>query len=98
MMAKKWIARVRDLAERQETWRKEYITTNFKIFRAEVKKNRREVNRLARQQDKDHADIGQALYEHAAILERLMECRDHIIPHRHDAEIIDYIATGKRER
>lgn len=44
----------------------------------------------------EYNEAQKALYEVADILERLMECRDHIIPHRHDAEIIDYIATGAR--
>lgn len=36
------------------------------------------------------------LYEVADIIERLMGCRNHMIPHKHDAEIIDYIVTGKK--
>lgn len=37
-----------------------------------------------------------ALYEVADILKRLIECRNHMIPHKRDAEIIDYIVTGKK--
>lgn len=46
----------------------------------------------------EYNEAQKILYEVADILERLMECRVHIIPHKHDAEIIDYILTGKRER
>ena len=53
---------------------------------------------LAHDGDKfiEYNEAHKALYEVADILERLMECRDHIIPHKSDTEIIDYIATGKR--
>ena len=44
----------------------------------------------------EYNEAQKILYEVADILERLMECRVHIIPHRHDAEIIDYIVTGAR--
>lgn len=44
----------------------------------------------------EYNEAQKILYEVADILERLMECRVHIIPHKHDAEIIDYIVTGAR--
>lgn len=44
----------------------------------------------------EYNEAQKVLYEVTDILERLMECRVHIIPHKHDAEIIDYILTGKK--
>ena len=44
----------------------------------------------------EYNEAQKALYEVADILERLVECKVHIIPHKHDAEIIDYIAKGAR--
>ncbi len=44
----------------------------------------------------EYNEAQKALYEVADILERLIECRCHIIPHKRDAEIIDYIVTGVR--
>ena len=44
----------------------------------------------------DEGDISKALYDYAAVMERLLECRNHMIPHKRDTEIIDYILTGKK--
>lgn len=107
MMAKKWIERVRDIAHRYKCWREYNDEMNMR--KLERKKKSEERKRLSfeigRINDKikllqtvmsEHEDISKALYEYAGILERLMECRSHMIPHRRDAEIIDYIVTGKK--
>lgn len=46
----------------------------------------------------DEVDISKVLDEYAGILERLAECRKHIIPHKRDTDILDYILTGKMEQ
>lgn len=45
----------------------------------------------------EYDEAQKTLYEVADIVERLMECRKHMIPHKRDTEIIDYILTGKKE-
>lgn len=52
--------------------------------------------RLVETQMKENEDSAKALEEYATIMERLIECRNHMIPHRHDTEIIDYILTGEK--
>ena len=101
------VARVRELALRYECQSKQHDTMKIESAQREsewyfshgseekskVKKREVELWNIIKS---DHEDIAKALYECAGILERLMECRNHIIPHRHDAEIIDYIVTGKK--
>lgn len=52
--------------------------------------------KLLQTEMREHEDISRALYEHAVMLERLAECRAHMVPHKHDTEIIDYIVKGKK--
>lgn len=104
---KEWIERVLDLAHRYKCWRGYNDEANMR----KLERDRNEAKykgfpvatgmldmqiKLLQTEMSEHEDISRALYEHAAILERLAECRDHIIPHKHDAEIIDYIETGKK--
>ena len=105
MISKKWIARIRELAIRYKCQSKHHDTMKIESaqresewyfshwFEKKSKAKKHEVE-LWNRIKSDHEDISKALNEYAGVMERLMECRDHIIPHKHDAEIIDYIVTG----
>lgn len=105
MMTKEWIARVRDLAHIYKCWRGYNDEANMRKLEREKKSEERmslsfaigRINdkiKLLKTVMREHEDISMALYDYASILERLVECRTRMIPHKHDAEIIDYIAIG----
>ena len=107
MTSAEWIERVRDLAHRYKCWREYNDEMNMRKLVREKKAEERKdflfaigrINdkiKLLQTEMSEHEDISKALYEYAGVMERLAECRAHMIPHRHDAEIIDYIATGAR--
>ena len=104
---KEWIERVRYLAHRYKCWRKfndememrkllrekeaeEHKSLSFAIGGIDMKV------KLLQTVMSEHEDISMALYDYAAMMERLAECRAHIVPHKRDMEIIDYIVTGAR--
>ena len=106
MVTKKWIARVRDLAHRYKCWREYNDEMGMrKLVREKKAEGRKSFSfatggidmkiKILRTEMSEHEDMSKALYDYAGILERLAECRAHMIPHRDDREIIDYIATGK---
>ena len=107
MIPKKWIARIRELAHSYKCWREYNDEMNMrKLVREKKAEKRQDFSfaigvidmkiKLLQTMMSEHEDISKALYEYAGILERLAECRNHMIPHKRDAEIIDYIATGKK--
>lgn len=107
MTSAEWIERVRDLAHRYKCWREFHDEMNMrKLVRERKSEERKSFSfaiggidmkiKLLQTVMSEHEDMSKALYDYAAIMERLAECRAHMIPHRHDSEIIDYIATGKR--
>ncbi len=109
MTSAEWIERVRDLAHRYKCWREYNDEMNMrKLVREKKSEERKSLSfaiggindkiKLLKTVMSEHEDISKALYEYAGVMERLAECRAHMIPHRHDTEIIDYIVTGKRER
>ena len=104
-MLKEWIVRVRDLAHRYKCWR-EY-NDEMEMRKLEGDRNDAKYKgypvttglldmqiKLLQTEMSEHEDISKALYDYAAIIERLIECRTHMIPHKRDTEIIDYILTG----
>lgn len=107
MTNREWISRIRELAIRYECQSKHHDTMKIESaqresewyfshgFEKKSNAKKHEVE-LWNSIKSDHKDISKALYEYAGILERLMECRNHMIPHKRDTEIIDYIATGAR--
>lgn len=107
MTSAEWIARVRDLAHSYKCWCEYNDKMNMQeLVRAKKAEERKSLSfaiggivmkiKLLQTVMSEHEDISKALYEYAGISERLMECRVHMIPHKHDAEIIDYIVTGKK--
>ena len=107
MITREWIERVRDLAHRYKCWREYNDEMNMRKLEREKKSEERKslsfaigrINdkiKLLKTVMREHEDISRALYDYASIMERLVECRTRMIPHKHDAEIIDYIVTGAR--
>jgi len=108
MITREWIERVQDLAHRYKCWRGYNDEANMRKLEREKKSEERKslsfaigrINdeiKLLKTVMSEHEDISKALYDYAAIMERLIECRSHMIPHRRDTEIVDYIMTGERK-
>lgn len=107
MLSKVWIARVRELALKYEWQSKNpdemkiesaqkeselYFRHGF-YHKSKIKEHEAELLKAIKSEQED---ISKALYEYAGVIERLAECRAHMVPHKHDTEIIDYIVTGAR--
>ena len=104
---KEWIERVRDLAHSYKCWRGYNDEVEIRKLEGEKKSEERKrlsfaigrINdeiKLLKTVMREHEDISRALYDYASILERLVECRTRMIPHKRDTEIIDYIVKGAR--
>ena len=102
------IKRIRDLAHRYKCWREYNDEMNMRKLVSERKSEERKSFpfaiggidmkiKLLQTEMSEHEDISKSLYDYAAMLERLKECRYHMIPHKHDTEIIDYILTGVKK-
>ena len=104
---REWIERVRDLANRYECAYKNVNVPDMRRLLNEKKKEEKKSFSfsIGRIKDKirlletvmnENKDSAEALKDYANMMERLIECRSHMIPHRCDTEIVDYIMTGKR--
>ena len=108
MITREWIKRVRDLAHMYKCWHEYNDEMNMREL---VRKKKAEEHKslsfaiggiimkikLLQTVMSEHEDTSKSLYDYAAMLERLKECRYHMIPHKHDTEIIDYILTGVKK-
>lgn len=104
---KEWIERVQDLAHSYKCWRGYNYEAEMRKLEREKKSEEQKSLSLAigringkikilKMMMREHEDISRALYDYASILERLVECRTRMIPHKRDTEIIEYIVTGAR--
>lgn len=103
---REWIDRVRCLANRYEC---AYKNVNVPDMRRLLDEKKNEEKKsfsfsIGRIKDKirlletvmnENKDSAGTLKDYANMMERLIECRSHMIPHKRDTEILDYIATGK---
>jgi hypothetical protein len=102
-ISRDYIKKVRNLGHRQDCYREYGDAEDMRRLRcAKVLADERglDTSRMTNMIEyvkylmEEHEDTSKALYEYAGILSRLKECREKMIPHKRDTEIIDYILTG----